>query len=80
MPNGKCTICHPLESPIHLDFKPKNIHVFNGVYKLKDFGHATQANGSLDIEGRIARYMPLEILNNDHTQLHKVDMNSLSMQ
>lgn len=39
-----------LKGPIHLDLKPKNIYVFNEVYKLGDLGHATQANGSLDIE------------------------------
>ena len=39
-----------LKGPIHLDLKPKNIYVFNTISKLGDLRHATQANGSLDIE------------------------------
>lgn len=62
---------------VHLDLKPENIYVLNGVYKLGDFGRATRADGSLDIEEGDARYMPLEILNDDHSQLSKVDVFAL---
>lgn len=62
---------------VHLDVKPDNIYVLNGVYKLGDFGRAVRADGSMEIEEGDARYMPLEILNDDHSQLTKVDMFSL---
>lgn len=62
---------------VHLDLKPDNIYVLKGVYKLGDFGRATRADGSLSIEEGDARYMPLEILNDDYTQLPKVDMFAL---
>lgn len=62
---------------VHLDLKPDNIYVLNGVYKLGDFGRATKADGSMDIEEGDSRYMPLEILNDDYSQLPKVDMFAL---
>ncbi|XP_020526066.1 wee1-like protein kinase isoform X2 [Amborella trichopoda] len=61
----------------HLDVKPDNIYVKNGIYKLGDFGQATLINGSLPIEEGDARYMPLEILNDKHDYLDKVDIFSL---
>lgn len=61
----------------HLDVKPDNIYVKNGVYKLGDFGRATLLNKSLPIEEGDARYMPQEILNEDYDHLDKVDVFSL---
>ncbi|KAK7306904.1 hypothetical protein VNO77_44865 [Canavalia gladiata] len=61
----------------HLDVKPDNIYVKNGVYKLGDFGCATLLDNSLPIEEGDARYMPLEILNENHDHLDKVDIFSL---
>ncbi|KAF5175355.1 Wee1-like protein kinase [Thalictrum thalictroides] len=61
----------------HLDVKPDNIYVKNGVYKLGDFGCATLIDGSLPIEEGDARYMPLEILNDNYDHLDKVDIFSL---
>ncbi|XP_043708282.1 wee1-like protein kinase [Telopea speciosissima] len=61
----------------HLDVKPDNIYVKNGVYKLGDFGCATLIDGSLPIEEGDARYMPTEILNDKYEHLDKVDIFSL---
>ncbi|GLT42477.1 hypothetical protein SLA2020_164730 [Shorea laevis] len=61
----------------HLDIKPENIYVKNGVYKLGDFGCATLLNKSLGIEEGDARYMPQEILNENYDRLDKVDVFSL---
>ena len=61
----------------HLDIKPDNIYVKNGVYKLGDFGCATLLDRSLPIDEGDARYMPQEILNDKYDHLDKVDMFSL---
>ncbi|KAI4301375.1 hypothetical protein L6164_034660 [Bauhinia variegata] len=61
----------------HLDVKPDNIYVKNGVYKLGDFGCATLLDKSLPIEEGDARYMPQEILNEDYDHLDKADIFSL---
>ncbi|KAK7284675.1 hypothetical protein RJT34_19425 [Clitoria ternatea] len=61
----------------HLDVKPDNIYVKNGVYKLGDFGCATLVDNSLPIEEGDARYMPQEILNENYDHLEKVDIFSL---
>ncbi|XP_031258909.1 wee1-like protein kinase isoform X2 [Pistacia vera] len=61
----------------HLDVKPDNIYVKNGVYKLGDFGCATRLDNSLPIEEGDARYMPQEILNEKYDHLDKVDIFSL---
>ncbi|ESW35080.1 hypothetical protein PHAVU_001G204900 [Phaseolus vulgaris] len=61
----------------HLDVKPDNIYVKNGVYKLGDFGCATLLDSSLPIEEGDARYMPQEILNENYDNLDKVDIFSL---
>ncbi|KAG8370656.1 hypothetical protein BUALT_Bualt13G0005900 [Buddleja alternifolia] len=61
----------------HLDLKPDNIYVKNGVYKLGDFGCATLINKSLPVEEGDARYMPQEILNENYDNLDKVDIFSL---
>ncbi|CAK7348267.1 unnamed protein product [Dovyalis caffra] len=61
----------------HLDVKPDNIYVKNGVYKLGDFGCATLLDQSLPVEEGDARYMPQEILNENYNYLDKVDIFSL---
>ncbi|KAG4958345.1 hypothetical protein AAZX31_13G012200 [Glycine max] len=61
----------------HLDVKPENIYVKNGVYKLGDFGCATLLDNSLPIEEGDAHYMPQEILNENYDHLDKVDIFSL---
>ncbi|KAK7337421.1 hypothetical protein VNO77_17995 [Canavalia gladiata] len=61
----------------HLDVKPDNIYVKNGVFKLGDFGCATLLDNSLPIEEGDARYMPQEILNENYDHLDKVDIFSL---
>nr|QYW07155.1 wee1-like protein kinase [Dimocarpus longan] len=61
----------------HLDVKPDNIYVKNGVYKLGDFGCATLLDKSLPIDEGDARYMPQEILNENYDDLDKVDIFSL---
>ncbi|XVF21923.1 hypothetical protein REPUB_Repub12eG0130800 [Reevesia pubescens] len=63
----------------HLDVKPDNIYVKNGIYKLGDFGCATLLNKSLPIEEGDARYMPQEILNENYDHLDKVDIFSLGV-
>ena len=62
---------------VHLDVKPDNIYVKNGVYKLGDFGCATLLDQSLPVEEGDARYMPQEILNENYNYLDKVDIFSL---
>ncbi|GMQ00030.1 hypothetical protein CsSME_00047278 [Camellia sinensis var. sinensis] len=61
----------------HLDVKPDNIYIKNGVYKLGDFGCATLLDSTLPIEEGDARYMPQEILNDNYDHLDKVDIFSL---
>ncbi|KAG8069687.1 hypothetical protein GUJ93_ZPchr0006g44746 [Zizania palustris] len=61
----------------HLDVKPDNIYIRNGVYKLGDFGCATLINRSLAIEDGDSRYMPPEMLNEKYEHLDKVDIFSL---
>ncbi|KAF3436413.1 hypothetical protein FNV43_RR23505 [Rhamnella rubrinervis] len=64
---------------VHLDVKPDNIYVKNGIYKLGDFGCATLLDRSLPIEEGDARYMPHEILNEKYDHLDKVDIFSLGV-
>ncbi|KAH0866718.1 hypothetical protein HID58_083929 [Brassica napus] len=63
----------------HLDVKPDNIYIKNGVCKLGDFGCATRLDKSLPVEEGDARYMPQEILNENYEQLDKVDIFSLGV-
>lgn len=74
---GRALSCIHSKGLVHLDVKPDNIYVLSGTYKLGDFGRATRCDGSLSIEEGDARYMPLEILNDDYSQLTKVDMFAL---
>ncbi|XP_020686733.2 wee1-like protein kinase [Dendrobium catenatum] len=61
----------------HMDVKPENIYVKNGVYKLGDFGCAILTDKSLPIEEGDSRYMPQEILKDKYEHLDKVDIFSL---
>ncbi|XP_062218138.1 wee1-like protein kinase isoform X2 [Phragmites australis] len=61
----------------HVDVKPDNIYVRNGVYKIGDFGCATLIDRSLAIEDGDSRYMPMEMLNEKYEHLDKVDIFSL---
>ncbi|XP_030543209.1 wee1-like protein kinase [Rhodamnia argentea] len=61
----------------HLDVKPDNIYVNNGVYKLGDFGCAALLNSSLPVQEGDTRYMPHEILNGKFDHLDKVDIFAL---
>ena len=61
---------------VHLDIKPDNIFLKNDQYKLGDFGLVSAMNDS-DIEEGDCRYMSLELLSNDHSDLTKADMFSL---
>ncbi|GMH25993.1 hypothetical protein Nepgr_027836 [Nepenthes gracilis] len=63
----------------HLDVKPDNIYLKNGVYKLGDFGCARLLDASLPIDEGDARYMPQEILNETYDHLDKVDIFSLGV-
>ncbi|XP_020254629.1 wee1-like protein kinase [Asparagus officinalis] len=63
----------------HMDLKPENIYVKNGVYKIGDFGCATLTDRSLPIEEGDSRYMPQEILKDKYEHLDKVDIFSLGI-
>ncbi|XP_068637915.1 wee1-like protein kinase [Aristolochia californica] len=63
----------------HLDVKPDNIYMKNGVFKLGDFGFATLLDRTLPVEEGDARYMPPEILNENFEHLDKVDIFSLGV-
>ncbi|WZZ11687.1 hypothetical protein YC2023_097608 [Brassica napus] len=63
----------------HLDVKPDNIYIKNGVCKLGDFGCATRLDKSLPVEEGDARYMPQEVLNENYEHLDKVDIFSLGV-
>ncbi|KAG9155845.1 hypothetical protein Leryth_004086 [Lithospermum erythrorhizon] len=63
----------------HLDVKPDNIYVVDGIYKLGDFGCSSLLDKSLPIEEGDARYMPQEILNEQYDHLEKVDIFSLGV-
>ncbi|XP_078429162.1 WEE1-like kinase [Wolffia australiana] len=63
----------------HLDVKPDNIYIKNGIYKLGDFGCATLIDRSLPIDEGDSRYMPMEIINDRYEYLDKVDVFSLGI-
>lgn len=76
---------------VHLDIKPENIFVKNDLYKLGDFGlaHAFRKHEEVhnnkrlerrsidDIEEGDSRYMPRDLLAEDHRDLTKCDIFSL---
>lgn len=61
----------------HLDVKPDNIYFVGNVFKLGDFGRATRLDGTIRIEEGDARYMPLEIINDNYQHLRKADIFAL---
>lgn len=56
---------------VHLDIKPDNIFVQNGLYKLGDFGLAGIST-SMDVEEGDSRYMSKDILDEGQRDLTKV--------
>jgi wee1-like protein kinase len=60
-----------------LDIKPDNIYYVGSTFKLGDFGRATKLDGSITIEEGDARYMPLELINDDYRYLPKADIFAL---
>lgn len=62
---------------VHLDIKPDNIYVHDGVFKIGDFGLANRCKGEFSIEEGDARYQPAEILNDDYGNLPAADMFAL---
>jgi len=64
---------------VHLDIKPDNIFIKSGQFKLGDFGLVSMARSQArnDVEEGDSRYMSLELLNDDHSNLTKSDIFSL---
>jgi wee1-like protein kinase len=62
---------------VHLDIKPQNILVKNDQYKLGDFGLVTKSSALNDAEEGDSRYMSMEVLSGDSTDLTKSDIFSL---
>ena len=57
---------------VHLDIKPENVFVKNDQYKLGDFGLVSLTHSSNDVEEGDSRYMSMELLGGDHSDLTKV--------
>ena len=57
---------------VHLDIKPENIFVKNDQYKLGDFGLVSATHNNNDVEEGDSRYMSMELLSGDHSDLTKV--------
>jgi len=62
---------------VHLDIKPENIFLKNDQYKLGDFGLVTKVSASQDVEEGDSRYMSMELLSGDSSDLTKSDIFSL---
>ena len=62
---------------VHLDIKPENIFIKNDQFKLGDFGLASKSSSHEDVEEGDSRYMSLELLSGDHSDLTKSDIFSL---
>jgi wee1-like protein kinase len=64
---------------VHLDIKPENIFIKNDQYKLGDFGLVIKATCDQDVEEGDSRYMSMELLSGDRTDLTKSDIFSLGV-
>lgn len=62
---------------VHLDIKPDNIFLKNDQFKLGDFGLVAKISYDKDVEEGDSRYMSMELLSGDHTDLTKTDIFSL---
>jgi wee1-like protein kinase len=62
---------------VHLDIKPENIFLKNDQFKLGDFGLVAKISYDKDVEEGDSRYMSMELLSDDHTDLTKSDIFSL---
>ena len=62
---------------VHLDIKPENIFIKNDQFKLGDFGLVSKSSSHEDVEEGDSRYMSLELLSGDHSDLTKSDIFSL---
>lgn len=56
---------------------PQNILIKNDQYKLTDFGLVSRRTPTTDVEEGDSRYMSMELLSGDHTDLTKSDIFSL---
>ena len=63
---------------VHLDIKPENVFVKNDQFKLGDFGLVSKVS-SHDVEEGDSRYMSMELLSGDHSDLTKSDIFSLGI-
>ena len=63
---------------VHLDIKPENIFIKNDQFKLGDFGLVSKVSAH-DVEEGDSRYMSMELLSGDHTDLTKSDIFSLGI-
>lgn len=62
---------------VHLDIKPENIFIKNNQFKLGDFGLVTRASCAQEVEEGDSRYMSMELLSGDRSDLTKSDIFSL---
>jgi len=62
---------------VHLDIKPENIFYKNNQWKLGDFGLVSKITSHNDVEEGDSRYMSMELLSGDHSDLTKSDVFSL---
>lgn len=65
------------QNMVHLDVKPENVLIKNDQYKLADFGLVTLATIDEDVEEGDSRFMSLELLSGNHSDLTKSDIFSL---
>lgn len=62
---------------VHLDIKPENIFLKNDQFKLGDFGLVSESSASHEVEEGDSRYMSMELLSGDRSNLTKSDIFSL---
>ena len=64
---------------VHLDIKPDNVFLKNDQFKLGDFGLVSQSSAAQDVEEGDSRYMSMELLQGDRSDLTKSDIFSLGI-